>query len=98
MQTTLSIDLTYVAKLCQLTPHEMDELIEYGAITLVETPSNVLRVPSRNVKTLIQAAQVRRDYALDLFTMAILANYIQKISDLEICVSQLRVKAAQCMR
>lgn len=98
MQLTQSIELKDVAALCQLGPSEVDELLEYGAIPLLETPSDGLRVPNSYVDTLLKAAQIRRDYALDLFTMAILANYIQKISDLEISNSNLRHEVAQCTR
>lgn len=96
MQLTQSIELKDIAVLCQLGASELDELLEYGAIPLVETPSNGLRVPNNYVNTLLKAAQIRRDFALDLFTMAILANYIQKISDLELSNSQLRHEVAQC--
>ncbi len=98
MQLTQSIELKDIAALCQLGASELDELLEYGAIPLVETPSNGLRVPNNYVNTLLKAAQIRRDFALDLFTMAILANYIQKISDLELSNSQLRHEVAQCKR
>lgn len=96
MQLTQSIELKDIAALCQLGASELEELLEYGAIPLVETPSNGLRVPNNYVNTLLKAAQIRRDFAFDLFTMAILANYIQKISDLELSNSQLRHEVAQC--
>jgi chaperone modulatory protein CbpM len=98
MQSSQYIELNEVATCCDLSPEELAELLEYDIIPLLESDAGSLCVPNGWINTLQKAAQIRRDYALDLFTMGILVNYLQRISDLENANSKLRTKVDLCSR
>lgn len=98
MQHPIYIELKEAALLCQLNELEINELLEYSAITLTTNESNVVCIASDCIDTLQKAAQIRRDFALDLFTMAILMKYIKKIKDLETANLQLLNRECKCMR
>lgn len=92
------IEFNELAFTCRLSHDELTELLEYGVIPLENQHSDGLRIPVGWIAPLQKAAQIRRDYALDLFTMGILVNYIQKIADLENVNFKLRTEVAQCSR
>jgi chaperone modulatory protein CbpM len=98
MQRLATIELKEVATLCQLDEAELFELVEYGAITVIENEMNGTCISSDCIDTLQKAAQIRHDFVLDLFTMAILMNFIQKITDLEKTNLRLLSEASKCVR
>lgn len=98
MQYLANIELKEAASLCQLNEAEFNELLEYGAITVIKNELNGACISGNCIDTLQKAAQIRRDFALDLFTMAILMNYIQKITDLEKTNLRLLTEVSKCLR
>jgi chaperone modulatory protein CbpM len=98
MQPSQYIELNEVATCCDLSLEELSELLEYDIIPLSGSDAGNLCVPNHWLDTLQKAAQIRRDYALDLFTMGILVNYLQRIADLENANSKLRTEVALCSR
>jgi chaperone modulatory protein CbpM len=96
MQSSPFIELNEVAQLCQLDQEDLKELLDYGTIPVVASDSDDVCIPSTSLEALRKASQIRRDYALDLFTMAILVNYLERISELERTNSKLRDEVAQC--
>ena len=72
-----------LARLCGLSATELDELVEYGALApLPVTPPQ--RVFSAEcVMSLRTAGKMRADFDLDLFTVAIVLDYLSRIDSLE---------------
>ncbi len=72
-----------VAKVCELSDQEMQELIDYGAINAEDSDENEISFSSQNLKHLQSACKQRRDYDLDLFSVVICVQYLEHIAGLE---------------
>ncbi|NML48261.1 hypothetical protein HHL11_31220 [Ramlibacter sp. G-1-2-2] len=79
-----SIDQAELAQTCGLSAAEIDELVEYGALVplVSERPDGRL-FSAAVVPSLREAARLRVDFDLDLFTMSLLLGYLQRIVQLE---------------
>ncbi len=81
-----------LCRVCGFNPAELDELVEYGALApLVPAPAE----PSFSgawVAPLREAARLRRDYDLDIFTVAVLLGYLDRIDALERELHSLRAR------
>lgn len=96
MEAPQLIELNEAAKLCQLDDEDFKELLDYGAIAVVASDADDICISSTSLEALKKALQIRRDYALDLFTVAILVSYLEKISELECVNSILCREIAKC--
>lgn len=81
-----------LARICAMSRAELDELVDYGALTALE-PLNGAQ-PERTFSTecvmpLRTASQLRHDFALDLFMVAVLMVYLRRIESLELQVRSL---------
>ncbi len=90
MQSIRYIDFQDLAERCQFSLDELHELLEYGVLPVLHVDSVGLCFPMDCVEPAQKAAQLRRDYALDLFTMGIVMGYLQKIALLERMNASLR--------
>jgi len=72
-----------LAKVCELSDQEMQELIDYGAIFSEDPDEHELFYSAQNLKILQSACKQRRDYDLDLFSVVICVQYLEQIADLE---------------
>ena len=78
------IDQAELAHMCSLTAAELDELVEYGALVPVIGESATVRQFSAScVAPLREAVRLRSWYDLDLFTVSLLLQYLQRIAQLE---------------
>ena len=78
-----SITPLELSQVCRISATEIDELVEYGALTPLE-PSRGQRTFSRAcVGSLRTACRIRQDYDLDLFTVALLMDHLNRIEELE---------------
>ncbi|MDB5945248.1 MAG: hypothetical protein JWQ33_274 [Ramlibacter sp.] len=78
-----TITVTELSRVSSLSPDELDELVEYGALVpLAVVPQEPL-FSAEWVIPLRAAGRLRRDFDLDLFAVAILLDYLHRISDLE---------------
>ena len=77
------IALTELAGICALSPSELDELVEYGALVPLEPAPQARVFSAECVVPLRTACKLRVDFDLDLFTVAILLGYLQRIDALE---------------
>lgn len=78
------IDPAELAHVCSLTVAELEELVEYGALTPVAAEGSGLREFSAAcVVPLREAVRLRTLYDLDLFTVSLLLGYLQRIAQLE---------------
>lgn len=77
-----TISISELSRSCQLTSADIDELIEYGALAPLQRDANEL-VFSACTPALRAACKLRQDYDLDLFTVALLMEHLNRIDALE---------------
>ncbi len=90
MQSAVYIEFNEMAARCELAHAELHELLEYGVLPVLHMNSAGLCFPVSCVQWAQKAAQIRRDYALDLFGMAVVMRYEHRIEQLEAVNTQLR--------
>jgi len=78
-----SIDLNELARACEMSAAELAELIEYGALSPISENQTEPVFPAHYIAPLRTAGKLRRDYDLDLFTVALLMDYLRQIETLE---------------
>jgi hypothetical protein len=69
-----------VAKLCELSHEETQDLIDYGAIKSVDTQGEECFFSPQKMSILQSACKQRRDYDLDLFSVVICVQYLEHIA------------------
>jgi chaperone modulatory protein CbpM len=93
-----TITLTELSHCCGMSEAELDELVEYCALLPISpaTPERIFSaqwvVPLRN------AAKLRVDYDLDLFTVAIVLDKLTRIEILERQVHSLQAQLPSHLR
>lgn len=75
-----------LARICGMSRAELEELVDYGALAAL-VPLNGAQ-PERTFSTecvmpLRTASQLRHDFVLDLFMVAVLMVYLRRIESLE---------------
>lgn len=86
------IPLTELARICALSPDELDELVDYGALVPLEHARQERLFSAECVMPLRTAGKLRQDFDLDLFTVGLLLGYLNRIEALE---RQVRTLKAQ---
>ena len=75
-----------LARICAMSGAELDELVDYGALTAL-VPLNGAQseriFSTECVMPLRTASQLRHDFVLDLFMVAVLMVYLRRIESLE---------------
>ena len=77
------IDQEELSHLCGLDAADLDELVEYGALVPLPGEPGPRQFSASCVAPLREAARLRGDYALDLFSLSLLLGYLQRIAQLE---------------
>ena len=72
-----------LSRACGMSVRELDELVDYGALKPLAKQSERRVFSASCVPTLRTACEIRRDYDLDLFTVALLMGYLIRIEELE---------------
>lgn len=83
LDTGESLNLAELSRLCGMSPAELDELVEYGALSPLNSNQRERRFPAQYIPRLRTAGKLRRDYDLEPFTVVILLNYLNRIETLE---------------
>ena len=87
-----SVTLADLARACGMSAAELDELVDYGALVPL-APAQPERLFSAEwVPALRSAAKLRLDLELDLFTMALVLDYLGRIAALEQQIQTLRAQ------
>ena len=86
------VSVADLARMCELSLPDLDELIDYGAVVPVERSATERLFSGACVMTLRKACSLRRAFDLDLFTVVILLGYLDRIEALE---GQLRTLTIQ---
>ena len=85
------IEQPELAHMCSLSVAELDELVEYGALVPVAGEAASVRQFSAScVAPLREAVRLRTWYDLDLFTVSLLLQHLQRIAHLEQQLRQLQ--------
>lgn len=77
-----TIDAPELSRICGLAIGELDDLVGYGALQPLEG-THPPRFSAACVSPLRHACRLRRDFDLDLFTVALLVDYLNRIEELE---------------
>jgi chaperone modulatory protein CbpM len=83
MQPVEYLSMAEVSHLCQLAQDEVRELMDYGALQSDMVVGNEIFFATQRVQSLKVACTQRRDYDLDLFSVALLIGYLQEIDRLK---------------
>lgn len=83
-----------LSRTCGLTEAEVTELMEYGALRALAAAGAQPVFSAECLPALRRAARLRRDLDLDLFTMALLLQYLDRIDVLERQVRSLRAQVS----
>ena len=78
-----TVSITELSRVCGLTPAELEELMEYGALAPLDRSQPEPFFSSERIGALRRAARLRRDFELDLFAVALLLEYLDRIDALE---------------
>lgn len=90
-----SVTLPELARVCGISTADVDELVEYGALKPLPAgpPGEDRRLFSADCVTRMRtASQLRLDFDLDLFAVALLLDHIQRIETLEQQVRSLKAQ------
>jgi chaperone modulatory protein CbpM len=78
-----TVTVAELARSCGLTADEVRELVDYGGLRPLPLPGTELVFSVDALPALREAARLRRDFDLDLFAVAILLGYLDRIEALE---------------
>jgi chaperone modulatory protein CbpM len=87
-----TVTVTELSRVCGLSAAELDELVEYGALAPLERHQAERAFSAEWVVPLRTAGRLRQDFDLDLFAVAILLGYLNRIEELEREVKSLRAR------
>ncbi|NCP41126.1 MAG: hypothetical protein GW848_11595 [Rhodoferax sp.] len=93
-----SISLTELAECCGLTATELDELVDYKALTPLDGVASERVFSAHWVMPLRTVAKMRLDFDLDLFTVAMMLGQLDRIAQLEQQVQSLQALLPQRQR
>ena len=87
-----TVTVQELVRACGLSAADLDELIAYGALTPLRESEPERVFSAECVVPLRAAGRLRQDLDLDLFAVAILLGYINRIEELEREVKSLRAR------
>ena len=88
-----TITVTELSHACTLSAAELDELIGYGALAPLQAAPHETLFSAEWVMPLRLAARLRRDLDLDLYAVAILLGFLERIDGLESELRSLKARA-----
>jgi chaperone modulatory protein CbpM len=83
LDASATITLGELAECCGISVDELDELMAYNALVPLESSGQELAFSAQWVVPLRKACKLRTDFDLDLFTVAILLENLNRIEFLE---------------
>jgi chaperone modulatory protein CbpM len=93
-----TVSLTELSHCCGMTEAELDELVEYCALLPVSPATPERAFSAQWVVPLRNAAKLRMDFDLDMFTVAIVLDNLTRIEVLERQVHSLQALLGPHMR
>ncbi|MDO8280359.1 MAG: chaperone modulator CbpM [Burkholderiaceae bacterium] len=92
LDTQETVALSELSRACGLSAEELDELIGYGALTPLQGAAAAPLFAADRVPALREACRLRQDFDLDLFAVAMVIGYLDRIARLEREVGALRAQ------
>lgn len=83
LDTGESLNSAELSRICGMSSAELEELVEYGALSPLDPNQSESQFPAHCIPRLRTAGKLRRDYDLELFTVVILLDYLNRIATLE---------------
>lgn len=83
LDTGDALTLAELSRMCGMSSAELEELVEYGALSPLNTNPSEPQFPAQCIPRLRTAGKLRRDYDLELFSVVILLDYLNRIEALE---------------
>lgn len=87
-----TVTISDLSRACGLSAAELDELVEYGALRPLEQHRVERLFSAEYVMPLRSVGRLRMDFDLDLFTVALLFGYLNRIEALERQVRSLQAQ------
>lgn len=87
-----TLTATELSRTCGMSREQLVELVEYGALAPLDGGAAEPTFSGACVAPLRKAARLYRDFDLDLFAVAILLGYLNRIDELEHEVHSLRAR------
>ena len=85
-----TVTLSELSRFCAISPTEVDELVEYGALLPLVQEREELVFSAQCIAPLRIAGKLRLDFDLDMFSVAMLLGYLNRIEALERQVQSLQ--------
>lgn len=86
------LSLMELSTVCALSAAELEELVGYGALQPLNVDPAAPQFSGQWVTPLRTAGKLRRDYDLDLFTVVIMMDFLQRIDTLEDQLTSLKAR------
>ena len=77
------VNFARLSSLCGMSAADLDELVDYGALSPVDAGQSERHFSSACISSLLVANKLRRDFDLDMFAVAFLLEYLNRIEKLE---------------
>ena len=78
-----TVTVSELCSVCGMSAAELDELMDYGALAPLDSARSEREFSAEWVTPLRAAGKLRQDYDLDLFSVAMLLGYLNRIDALE---------------
>ena len=88
-----AVSLTELSGVCGMSTADLTELVDYGALAPLESNAQGRVFGCGCIAQLRTLGQLRLDFDLDVFTVAVLMGYLSRIDELERQVLSLQVAA-----
>lgn len=85
-----TVSIAELSRACGMTLDELAELVDYGALVPLEAHAPERIFNADRVVQLRTVGKLRLDFDLDVFTVAVLIGYLDRIDELERQVRSLR--------
>jgi chaperone modulatory protein CbpM len=93
LDATEVIGAAELARICGLSTSELDELVDYGALAPLPADEGEPVFSAECVGSLRKACQLRLDFDLELFSVALMLGYLHRIELLERQLLALQARA-----
>lgn len=87
-----SLNLTELSRVCEMSTAELNELVEYGALSPLDSSQQERLFAAECISPFRTAGRLHLDFDLDLFTVVIPMEYRHRIETLECQVRSLQAK------
>lgn len=78
-----TLNLTELSRVCGMNTDELAELVDYGALAPLESNAHESIFSAVCIVPLRTVCKLRMDFDLDVFTVAVLMGYLDRIDELE---------------